>query len=106
MIKRLYNRKVFSGKFLNVSPFVQGTRIPSESEGDTGSNPVWATKMKESEITKEEFIRISNESKTRIEAYYTLGMHRNTYNKYCLEFNYDFNKCHGGKNTERLINMI
>lgn len=53
--------------------------------------------MKESEITKEEFIRISNESKTRIEAYRTLGMHRNTYNKYCLEFNYDFDNCHGGK---------
>lgn len=46
------------------------------------------------EISKEDFIKISNESSTRIEAYRKLNMHRNTYNKYSKIFDYDFNKNH------------
>lgn len=47
--------------------------------------------MKEyEEISKEDFIKICEESKTKQEAYYKLNMHRNTFEKYLKIFNYSF----------------
>ena len=45
-----------------------------------------------SEITKEEFIKVCEESKTKIEACKRLGMHRNTFEKYLKLFNIEFTK--------------
>lgn len=45
-----------------------------------------------SEITKEEFIAVCEDSKTKIEAYKRLGMHRNTFEKYLQIFEYEFKK--------------
>ena len=50
-----------------------------------------------SEITKDYFIKICNESKTKSEAYKRLDMHRNTFEKYLKLFNMTFiTKTKGG----------
>lgn len=44
----------------------------------------------DSEISKEEFIRVCEECKTKQDAYIKLNMHRNTFEKYLHIFNYEF----------------
>ena len=44
------------------------------------------------DIDKETFIKICDESATKIEAYKKLGMHRNTFEKYLNKFNYVFKR--------------
>lgn len=46
--------------------------------------------MKYEDISKEEFLQVCSECKTKQEAYYKLNMHRNTFEKYCKKFNYSF----------------
>ena len=49
-------------------------------------------KDKLSEITKEEFVTICKDSKTKIEAYKRMHMHRNTFEKYLKIFDIEFSK--------------
>ena len=46
--------------------------------------------MEYENISKEEFIKVCEESKTKQEAYHKLNMHRNTFDKYLKEFEYTF----------------
>lgn len=46
--------------------------------------------MEYENITREEFIKVCSECKTKQEAYHKLNMHRNTFEKYLEIFEYDF----------------
>jgi hypothetical protein len=52
--------------------------------------------MKYEDISKEEFLQICSERKTKQEAYHKLNMHRNTFEKYCKKFDYSFDTNHPG----------
>lgn len=46
--------------------------------------------MEYENLTKEEFISICESCKTKQEAYHKLNMHRNTFEKYAIKFDYKF----------------
>ena len=46
--------------------------------------------MKYEDLSKEEFLKICDESKTKQEAYHKMNMHRNTFEKYLSMYNYSF----------------
>jgi hypothetical protein len=59
-----------------------------------------------SEITKEEFIKVCEESNTKIEAYKRLGMHRNTFEKYLKLFGVEFTKKYKEKNKYDIEDIL